>query len=168
MCVLLEKTCTTFTWFQKALSYVAITCRIVHKPERLGFTERKLRSQTFLEAWNASVWGWFTAFLLSQNCNIWELKVPDIVYSTMQHTNTPCEKNNNNKKISPTSVSLLPSRGNIEPILITITCTHHARSRKSWKNKISKGLSATSKANRNDGKRDLRFILVYMTEANKW
>lgn len=110
----------------------------------------------------------FTAFVLSQNCNIWELKVPDIVYSTMQHTNTPCEKKNNNKKISPTSVSLLPSRGNIEPILITITCTHHARSRKSWKNKISKGLSATSKANRNDGKRDLRFILVYMTEANKW
>lgn len=77
----------------------------------------------------------FPAFLLSQNCNVWESKVPDVVYNTMRHTNIPCEK------IPLTSASLLPSRGSIEPILLIITCKHHPEDRKSLKNKISQGLS---------------------------
>lgn len=134
----------TFKWFQMALNYLAITCRIVCKPERLCFTERKLRSQMFLEDWNTSVWDWHS--LPSYYPRTVTFGNSKCLNNTMWHTNIPCEK------IPLTSASLLPSRGSTEPILIIITCKHHPRDRKSLKNKISQGLSADQKANRDDGR----------------
>lgn len=89
--VLLQKACMTLKWCQKALNYLAIICRIVHKPEMLGFIKMKITTVPWiLECLSLSLI--FNAFLPSQDYNIWEFKMPNTVHNIMQHTNTLCEK----------------------------------------------------------------------------
>lgn len=89
--VLLQKACMTLKWCQKTLHYLAIICRIAHKPEMLGFIKIKITTVPWiLECFSLSLT--FTAFLPSQDYNIWEFKMPDTVHNTMRHTNPLCQK----------------------------------------------------------------------------